>query len=478
MADIRLAIATDAAGSVAAIREVAAQLDKTDKAAKETKQSLSGAFSSEIQGRMQSLSGSAGSLGSVLSGLGPHGLAAAAGIGAAVASLGAMASLVNGLAQAGGALADLSAKADIATDALQEYAYAGSMVGLSPEQIANSVTILSEKLAAGGKEVEGALAGMGRSLAEINALKPEDQFRAIATGIQGIAAPGEQAAAAMALFGKSGREMLPLIRSDFVATAAEAHKLGLIMSTENVGAADKLGDKIDTVSQQFEKMKQAIAAVIINQPEVQGAFASLIGLLADLIPMAAKAADAMISLAKAVVLPVTYVKKLTGEQGADAALAAANAKSAADNAAIFEARSLALQGAAALERVLKDAVDKTAEADRKAGEAAAKRAAAEAAAFQKTFNVRHDIYDLANMGPHVEEQTIYNLLEESRKRAAAITQGPAENMGYDKLGELLHAIADQTEDVVQQTTDWRGVLDEVANIFQVLGISASSASCR
>lgn len=475
LADIRLAIATDAAGAVSAIREVASQLDKTDKAAKETKQSLSGAFSSELQGRMQSLSGSAGGLGSVLSGLGPHGLAAAAGIGAAVAALGTMASLVNDLVQAGGALADLSAKAAISTTALQEYAYAGSLVGLSQEQIASSVTILSEKLASGGKEVEGVLAGMGMSLAELNAMKPEDQFRAIATGIQGIVGPGQQAAASMALFGKSGRDLLPLIRSDFEATAAAAHDLGLIMSAENVGAADQLGDSMDTVSQQVDKLKQAIAATIIQQPEVQAAFTSLIGLLADLIPMAAKATDVMISLARAVVLPATYLKKLTGEQGAAKALAESNAASAMHNAAIFDARALALQEAAKLEAVLKEAVDKVAEADRKAGEAAAKRAAAEHAAFLKTFNVRHDIYELANMGPHLEEQAIYNLLEESRKRAAAITQGPAENMGYDKMGELLHAIADQTEEVVEKTTDWRGVLDEVANIFQVLGISASSS---
>jgi hypothetical protein len=475
LADIRLAIATDAAGSVAAIREVAAQLDKTDKAAKETKQSLAGAFSGEIEGRMQSLSGSAGGLGNVLAGLGPHGLAAAAGIGAAVASLGTMASLVNDLAQAGGALADLSAKAAISTDALQEYAYAGSMVGLSTEQIANSVTILGERLASGGKEVEGAMAGLGLSLAEINAMKPEDQFRAIATAIQGLAGPGEQAAAAMALFGKSGRELLPLIRSDFVATAAAAHDLGLVLSADTVGAADKLGDSMDTASQQVEKLKQAFATAILNQPEVQGAFNSLIGLLSDLIPVAAKATDVMIGLAKAVVLPTTLIPKLTGEQGAAAGLAEANAKSAADNKAIFEARAAALQGAAKLEAVLKEAVDKTAEADRKAGEAAAKRAAAEHAAFLKTFNIRHDIYDLANMGPRVEEQTIYNLLEESRKRAAALTQGPAESMDYDKMRELLRAIEDQTADVVAQTTDWRGVLDEVANIFQVLGISASSA---
>jgi hypothetical protein len=437
-----------------------AEVEGVKKALDEVKSQIS-SLGNEMAGRL-------GPAGSVLQALGPQGMVAAAGIGAAAAAVGTMASWASDLINVGGALSDLSAKAGISTDALQEFAYAGSMVGVSQEQIVAAITKGSQKIAEGGKETSDAVALLGLSMGELAAMKPEDQFARISAAIQSIAVPGEQAAAAVALFGKSGAELLPFIRNA-EELRQKAHELGLVIDEQTVKAADHLGDSADTASQQFTKLKESFAAAIIRQPEVQAAFNSLIGLLSQLIPLAGEAADKMLLLAKVTVAPVTLIPKLTGESGANAALAAADAKSAEDNARIFAERGKAILEARKNEIALQKEIDKTAEADKKAAEAAAKRAATEREAFLKTFNIRHDIYELANMGPHEE------VIDLPKARNLSSILGEGLMPSYDKARELLHAIEDQTADVVEKTTDWRGVLDEVANVFQVLGISASSS---
>lgn len=374
MANVKLVVQTDAAGTVAALREVNAQLEQTEKKAKGADQSLKGAFSKELEGRFQSLSSSTGGFGNILSSLGPQGLAAAAGIGAAAASAATLASWSQSLISASGALTDLSAKANISTTALQEYAYAGAMVGVSQEQIVQSITKAGQNIAQGGKEVEGAVKGMGLSIAELGAMKPEQQFRAIAEGIRGIQGPGQQAAAAVALFGRAGLELLPLIRSDFASLADEAHRVGAVLKESTVAAAEQVGDKLTTLSIQFDKLKQSIAAAIVEQPALREALTSLIGLLGDIIPYASDAAGAMVRLAQAVIAPLTLIKNLTGEVAAAAKLKEADAASVAFSKGIADAKALALQESVKLQEALAAAIKKGSEIE---AAAAVKAAAAE-----------------------------------------------------------------------------------------------------
>ena len=70
---------------------------------------------------------------------------------------------------------------------------------------------------------------------------------AIGDAIATIPNPMEQATIAVALFGKSGADLLPAFKGNLAETAAEAERLGLVLSDDAIAAGDRLGDALDTL---------------------------------------------------------------------------------------------------------------------------------------------------------------------------------------------------------------------------------------
>lgn len=234
---------------------------------------------SQVSGLARDFANRLGPAGEVLSTLGTGGLAAAAGIGAttgaALAAGKALADWSAHLVDVGSKLTDTAAKTGLSTKALQEFAYAGSLVGVSQDEIASAALKASATLAKGGADMDATVGKLGLSLGQLNTLAPDQQFRALADAIGRIKAPGEQAAAALALFGKQGANLLPLIKAGFSGTAEEARKLGLILSEETIKAADDLGDAGTKVSAAWTALKFSLAEVIVKNPEILKSFEDL-----------------------------------------------------------------------------------------------------------------------------------------------------------------------------------------------------------
>ena len=176
------------------------------------------------------------------------------GIGAGIAGMGA--AITTGLtgallhfADTGSALNDLSASTGISTTALAELGYAADMTGGSMEAVESAIGKMQKNLGGVGEEsakVKAGLEAMGLSVAQISGLAPEEQFQAIAEAIGAIEDPSQQSAAAMAVFGNSGRDLLPMMK-DIKALREEARELGIAPSPESIAAADAIGDAIDRV---------------------------------------------------------------------------------------------------------------------------------------------------------------------------------------------------------------------------------------
>lgn len=209
------------------------------------------------------------------------------GIGAGIAGMGAAitAGFTGALmhfADTGSALNDLSARTGISTTALAELGYAADMTGGSMEAVESAIGKMQKNLGGVGEEsakVKAGLEAMGLSVAQIAGLAPEDQFQAIAEAIGGIQDPSQQAAAAMAVFGNSGRQLLPMIK-DIRALREEARELGIAPSPESIAAADAIGDAID-------KVRKVVGSAMF---EIGAAIA----------PMAAEFLDGFLTIAKAV----------------------------------------------------------------------------------------------------------------------------------------------------------------------------------
>jgi hypothetical protein len=160
----------------------------------------------------------------------------------------------------GGNLIDTAARTGIAVEAQQELAFAGSLVGVSFGQIDGANRVMQRGLV----ETPEVFDRIGLSASTLREMEAPEQFEAIANQLAGIKDPAERSAAAIALFGKSGQQLLPLLNEDLGETMERAQELGLVMSKDVAGAADDLGDSVDTLMQVFQGLERNVGAVFVT----------------------------------------------------------------------------------------------------------------------------------------------------------------------------------------------------------------------
>jgi len=106
----------------------------------------------------------------------------------------------------------LSRALGISFQELQQLQLAADLAGVNSQQLANSFTraqVTITKAAKGGVEATRALRALGLSVSELAGLSSSQQFERIATSIAAIQSPAQRAAAAVAIFGKSGAQLVP-----------------------------------------------------------------------------------------------------------------------------------------------------------------------------------------------------------------------------------------------------------------------------
>jgi phage-related protein/uncharacterized coiled-coil protein SlyX len=221
-----------------------------------------------LKGIINGLKGVLSGLGSIASGAG-HALQASlngvlqvaematiALIGLGIAALGAavgIGRLVMSTARQADDLDELSQKTGISTDRLQELAYIGKQSGTDLDTMTGSMAKLVRSMDATksySAPAAQAFRTLGINVRDINGnLKDNEQvFGETLTALGKIEDPTKRDALAMEIFGKSAQELNPLILmgADGMAVMSdEAHKMGAVMSEEDVKAAADLNDKID-----------------------------------------------------------------------------------------------------------------------------------------------------------------------------------------------------------------------------------------
>lgn len=182
---------------------------------------------------------------------------AAAAAGTAIAA--GLLKAADHFSEVGSALNDMRARTGVSAQALAEFGHAANQTGSSIEDVETSIKKMQKTVgdaANGSKAATAVLARLGLTLGEIQRLSPDRQFQIIADRIHVIPSAAGRAATAMAIFGKSGTSLLPMIEN-LSELRAEAHQLGLVLSDEQVAAADALGDAMD-------KAKAAVGGVVLQ----------------------------------------------------------------------------------------------------------------------------------------------------------------------------------------------------------------------
>jgi hypothetical protein len=156
---------------------------------------------------------------------------------------------------------DLASRLGTTYGELAGLSYAGSLVGVSMDQIGAAMTraqVTFAKAADGSKQANAAFARLGLSVADLNGLSTEQQFEAIAQAISELPSEAERAAAAVAVFGKAGVGLLPMFNEGAAGIRAareEAERFGLTLTNAQAGNVDAMGDS-------FDKVRAAIQGVI------------------------------------------------------------------------------------------------------------------------------------------------------------------------------------------------------------------------
>ena len=233
-----------------------------------------------VSGGLRGMVGAAGGLSGALGALAP----VVTGVG-----LGAMA---KGAIDAADDMNDLSQKTGVSVEQLSRFKQAADASGTSIEGVGSAMVKLNRNLATGNDQAALALQGLGISATDAaGKLKGTDQIMLeVADKFATMPDGAQKSATAMALFGKSGADMIPLLNG-----GSEAVKgLSATMTTDFARGADSLNDKLVSVQTKLTEVGvnlgtalmpalNAIADVIIG---VANAFGALPGPIQNLIILA------------------------------------------------------------------------------------------------------------------------------------------------------------------------------------------------
>lgn len=204
-----------------------------------------------------------GLINGVLEALGPFGAGLAA-IGAAAMAAGvALFELASKAAEIGDNIGDMGAKMSLSVESTSRLAYAMNIAGGSVEQASNVVFMMQMRLNSGGESAEhfeAALAGIGIEATAFKAMQADQQLYAVAKAFQANTNETNRATTAMALFGRQGRDMIPLLMKDLEGLAGETHK---VWSAEETAAAEEFNMKLAALKDRFAQISVEVGSALI-----------------------------------------------------------------------------------------------------------------------------------------------------------------------------------------------------------------------
>jgi len=168
---------------------------------------------------------------------------------------------VNSFSKAGDELAKMSLRTGFSVDALSRLKYAADLSGTSLAAIEIASKRMSVGLvdaANGSGNAANALHVLGLNAKEIIQLKPDEAFIKLTTAVAGVENPIQRAQIAVALFGRSGTDLLPLLEKGeegLRGLMEEAEKVGYVFTNKTAKAAVDFNDNMTRLTTSIEAVK-------------------------------------------------------------------------------------------------------------------------------------------------------------------------------------------------------------------------------
>lgn len=218
---------------------------------------------SKLHGALQAAQNRMRAFGSSVTKIG----AAMAGAGAAITA--PLVAATKAYIDAASAMVDMSDRTGVSVKALSGLAFAAEQSGTDVNALEVALKAMAKGVdaaAQGGDAATAVFDRLGLNVADLLRLKPEQRFLTLAEALSKIEDPGERAALAMKVFGKSGTALLPMLadgRAGIEAMTERAAELGRVMDDDSARAAEALGDKIDQLKSGLQGVVTQIGAALI-----------------------------------------------------------------------------------------------------------------------------------------------------------------------------------------------------------------------
>ncbi|GAB4069557.1 phage tail tape measure protein [Ancylobacter sonchi] len=174
-------------------------------------------------------------------------------------------------AAAGSGISDVADRLGVSAQSLQEWRYAAETSGASAGALDAGLGQLQKTMVdvsrGKNKDAAGLFRKLGISVKDAHGkLKPlETLLPQLAQAFEKNKDPALRARMAMTLFGESGAALVPMLadgRQGLKDIAAEARKLGIIISDDDVKRAKRLGDEMDKTGTAFQGLGLTIGSAL------------------------------------------------------------------------------------------------------------------------------------------------------------------------------------------------------------------------
>lgn len=178
----------------------------------------------------------------------------------------------------------LAARLGFTDSQLASLSLAGELAGVSMEEVgaaATKMNITLGKAAAGSSTATKGFANLGLSVDQLTGMSPDQQFATIAQAISEIPSEAGQAAAAVAVFGKSGANLLPLFQggaAGIASAADQAQRLGMALTTAQADDVEAMNDAITLAGRAITGVVQQVTSYLAPSiKEIADRFTAFVG---------------------------------------------------------------------------------------------------------------------------------------------------------------------------------------------------------
>lgn len=183
-------------------------------------------------------------------------------------------------------LREQSKQLGVSTDALQEYRYAAEEVGVTQEELGDSLGSLMLKIGdarEGSKEVGAAFKALGIDVTSVSgsAKSTSDVMAELIGRVNSISDPIARAQAKSEIFGDGWRRIDPLLAAGSARVhelREAAHQFGVVISEDAIQHADETADKLSKFNQ---VLNAKVSTIVLENTDAIMGLASAMGWVAD-----------------------------------------------------------------------------------------------------------------------------------------------------------------------------------------------------